>query len=89
MFGGWDSVMSIASRYGLNGPESNPGGNKIIRAVQTDPKVPLNVLYNGYQVFFRGQSGWNMVMTTHRLLESVCEWVRAVPPPCYGVTLTF
>jgi len=39
MFGGWDSVMSTASRYGLDGPESNPGGNKIFRAVQTDPKA--------------------------------------------------
>jgi len=31
--------MSIASRYGLDGPESNPGGNEIFRTVQTDPKA--------------------------------------------------
>jgi len=39
MSGGWDSIMCIASRYGLDGPESNPGGNEIFRAVQTDLKV--------------------------------------------------
>jgi len=39
MYGGWDSVMSIASRYGLDGPESNSDRNEIFRAVQTDPKA--------------------------------------------------
>jgi len=31
--------MSIASRYGLDGPESNPVGNELFRAVQTDAKA--------------------------------------------------
>jgi len=39
MYGRWDSAMSIASRYGLNGSEWNPGGNEIFRTVRTDPKA--------------------------------------------------
>jgi len=33
MYGEFDAVMSIESHYGLDGSESNPGGNEIFRAV--------------------------------------------------------
>jgi hypothetical protein len=38
--------MSIASLYGMDGPRSNPGGNEIFRAVQTNaeshpPSYPM------------------------------------------------
>jgi hypothetical protein len=33
--------MSITSRYGVDGPGSNPGGIGIFRAIQTNPEAHL------------------------------------------------
>ena len=32
-------AQSVATDYGLDGPGSNPGGDKIFRPVQTDPEA--------------------------------------------------
>jgi len=38
--GGRDSVFCIATRYGLDGPRSNPGESEIFRARPDRPRCP-------------------------------------------------
>jgi hypothetical protein len=40
MFVGRDNSVGIATRYGLDGPESNPGGGEILRALPDRPWGP-------------------------------------------------
>ena len=46
-----DSVVGIATCYGLNGPGSNPGGDEIFRTRLHRPWGPPSLLHNGYRVF--------------------------------------
>ena len=48
---GRGNAVGIATRYGLDGPGSNPGGGEIIRTPQDRPWGPPSLLYNGYRVF--------------------------------------
>ena len=44
------SSVGIATDYGLDGPGSNPGEDKIFRPSRP-PWGPPSLLYNGYRVF--------------------------------------
>ena len=48
---GWDSVVSIATRYGLTGWGSNPSGGKMFCTHPDPPWGPTTLLFNGYLVF--------------------------------------
>jgi hypothetical protein len=48
---GRNSVVGIATRYGLDGPGSNPGGGEIFRTCPHRTCCPPSLLYNGYWVF--------------------------------------
>ena len=43
--------MGITTRYGLDGPGSNPGGGEIFRTRPDRSWGPSSLLYNGYRVF--------------------------------------
>jgi hypothetical protein len=47
---GRDSVVGVATRYGLGGPEIETGGGRFSVSVQADCRAPLSLLYNGYRV---------------------------------------
>ena len=51
---GRDSVVGIATRYGLEVRGSNPGGGEIFRSRPDWPWGPPSLLYNGYKVSFPG-----------------------------------
>jgi hypothetical protein len=53
---GWDSAVSIATAYRLDGPgiESQWGG-KIFRTHPDQPGGPPRLLYNGYRFFPGGK----------------------------------
>jgi hypothetical protein len=51
-----DSSVSIASRYGLDGPGSNPGDGEIFRTRPHQRWCPPNLLYNGYRFFPGGKA---------------------------------
>jgi hypothetical protein len=51
---GRDSIVGIATRYGLDDPGSNPGGGEIFRTRPDRPWGPPSLLYNGYRVSFPG-----------------------------------
>ena len=50
------SSVGIATRYGLDGPGSNPGAGEIYHTSQDRPWVPASLLYNGYRVFPGGKA---------------------------------
>ena len=52
---GLGSLVSIATGYGLDGSESNPGGGEILRTCPDWPWGPPSPLYNGYRVFPGGK----------------------------------
>jgi len=54
---GWESMVSIVTRYGLDGLwiESWWGG-KIFHTRPDRPWGPPSLLYNGYRVFPRGKA---------------------------------
>jgi len=53
---GLDSAVGIATRYGLDGLGSNPGGGEIFRTRPDRPWGPPSHLYNGNQVFPGGKA---------------------------------
>jgi hypothetical protein len=40
---GWDSVVGVATCYGLDGPGSNPGGGKNFRTRPDRPRGPSSL----------------------------------------------
>ena len=48
---GRDSSVGIVTRYGLDGPGTNPGGSEIFRTRPDRPWGPPILLYNGHRVF--------------------------------------
>ena len=50
------SSVGIATRYGLGGPGSNPGGGEIFRTCPDRSWCPHSLLYNGYRVFPGGKA---------------------------------
>jgi hypothetical protein len=77
--GGRYSSETIATRYGLDSPESNPSRGEIFGAFQTGPEAEPGV---------RGRS---VVLTTHRLLVLSCKRVGATHPPplCAGTGISW
>jgi hypothetical protein len=51
---GPDSVVGLATGYGLDGPGIESRWGEILRTSQDWPWGPLSLLYNGYRVFPRG-----------------------------------
>jgi hypothetical protein len=54
IFVGWDSIVGIATRYGLEGRVSNPSGGNFDPTRPDRPWDPRILLYNGYLVSFLG-----------------------------------
>jgi hypothetical protein len=50
------SSVGMAIGYGLDGPESNPGGDEIFRTRPDRRLGPPSLLYNGYRVFPGGKA---------------------------------
>jgi hypothetical protein len=48
---GRDSAVGIATRYGLDGPGSSPGGGETFRAHPYRHWSLNSLVYNGYRVF--------------------------------------
>jgi hypothetical protein len=53
---GWNSSVSIATRYGLDGQGLNPSGGEIFHTHPDTPWGPPSLLYNGYWVFPMGKA---------------------------------
>jgi len=56
LFEGRDSSVGIATRYGLDGPGSNPSGGEGFRIRPDWPWGPPSLLYSRYRVFPGGKA---------------------------------
>jgi hypothetical protein len=62
-----DSVVSIATCYGLEGPEIESRWGEIFRTYPDRLRDPPSLLYNGYRVFPGGKGGRGVMLTTYPL----------------------
>jgi hypothetical protein len=59
--------------------KKNPGGDEILRTRPDRPRGPPSLLYNGYQVFPREYSSWDMNLNTHpHLAPLLTVWAFVV-----------
>ena len=60
-----DSSVRVATRYGLGGPESNPGGEENFRTCPDRLWGPTSLLYNAYRVLSGGKAAgaWRLTPT--------------------------
>jgi hypothetical protein len=63
-----DSVVGIATRYGLEGPGIEARWGEIFRTYPDRLRGPPSLLHNGYRVFSGGKGGRGVMLTTHPLL---------------------
>jgi hypothetical protein len=63
-----DSVVSITTRYGLEGPGIESRWGEIFLTYPERLRGPSSLLYNGYRVFPGGKGGRGVMLTTHPLL---------------------
>ena len=68
LYGSRDSVVSIATRYGLEGPGIDSRWGEIFRTYPDRLRGPPSLLYNGYRVFPGGKGGRGVMLTTYPLL---------------------
>ena len=66
--GSRDSVVSIATRYGLEGQGIESRWGEIFRSYPDRLRSPPSLLYNGYLVFPGGKGGRGVMLTSHPLL---------------------
>jgi hypothetical protein len=66
--GSRDSVVGIATRYGLEGPGIESRLGEIFRTYPDRLRAPPSLLYNGYRVFPGGKGGRGVMLITHPLL---------------------
>jgi hypothetical protein len=62
------SIVGIATDYGLDGPGSNPIGDRISTPVQTGPGAHPASCTMGTGSFPWVKSGWRVTLTPHPLL---------------------
>jgi hypothetical protein len=85
--GSRDSVVGIATCYGLEGPGIESRWGEIFRTYPDRLRGPPNFLYNGYRVFPGGKGGRGVMLTTHPLpvlrLKKVLSYTSTRPmgPP--------
>ena len=85
--GSQDSVVGIATRYGLEGPGIESRWGEIFRTYPDRLQDPPSLLYNGYWVFPGGKGGRGVMLTTHPLLVPRLRKSWAVPPLTLWVLL--
>ena len=61
---GWDSIVGIATRYGLDGPGVDFWWGEIFCTSPDRPWDSPSLLYNGYWGIPQGYSSWGVALTT-------------------------
>jgi hypothetical protein len=82
-----DSVVGIATRYGLEDPGNESQFGEIFRTYPDRLRGPPSLLYNGYRVFPGAKGGRGVMLTTHPLLVPRLRKSWAVPPLTLWVLL--
>jgi hypothetical protein len=63
--GSRDSVVGIATHYGLEGPGIESRWGKIFHTYPDRLQGPPSLLYNGYRVFPGGKGSRGLMLTIH------------------------
>ena len=79
-WGSRGSVVSIATRYGLEGPGIESRWGEIFRTYPDRLWGLPSLLYDGYRVFPEGKGGRGVMLTTHPLLVPRLRKSWAIPP---------
>jgi hypothetical protein len=82
-----DSVVGIATRYGLEGLGIETRWGEIFRTYPDRLRGPPSLLYNGYRVFPGGKVDRDVMLTTHPLLVPRLRKSWAIPPLTLWVLL--
>jgi hypothetical protein len=82
-----DSVVGIATSYGLEGPGIESRWGEIFRTYPDRIRGPPSLLYNGSGVFPGGKGGRGVILTTHPLLVPRLRNSWAIPPLTLWVLL--
>jgi hypothetical protein len=82
-----DSVVGIATRYGLEGPGIEPQWGEIFHIHPDRLRDPPSLLYSGYRVFPGGKGGRGVMLTTHPLLVPTLRKSWTIPPLALWVLL--
>jgi hypothetical protein len=85
--GSRDSVVGIATRYGLEGPRIESLWGEIFRTYPDRLRGPPSLLYNGYRVFPEGKGGRDVMLTTNPLLMPRLRKSWAISPLTLWVLL--
>ena len=85
--GSRDSSVSIATRYGLEGPGIESRCGEIFRTYPDQLRGPPSLLYNGYRVSPGCKSGRCVMLNTHPLLVPRLRKSWAIPPLTLWVLL--
>jgi hypothetical protein len=83
----WDSIVSIVTRYGLEGPGIESRWGEIFHTYPDWLWGSPSLLYNGYRVFPGGKGGRGLMPTTHPLLAPRLRKSWAIPPLTLWVLL--
>jgi hypothetical protein len=78
--GSRDSLVGIATRYGLEVPGIESRWGEIFHTYPDRLRGPPSLLYNGYRVFPRGKGCRGVMLTTHPLLVPRLRKSWAIPP---------
>jgi hypothetical protein len=82
-----DSVVGIATRYGLEGPGIESRWGEVFRTHPDRLRGPPSLLHNGCRVFPGGKGGRGVMLTTHPLLVPRLRKSWAIPPLTLWVLL--
>jgi hypothetical protein len=85
--GSRDSVVGIATRYGLEGPGIKSRWGEIFHTYPDRLQGPPSLLYNGYWVFPGVKGGRVVMLTTHPLLVLRLRKSWGIPPLIQWVLL--
>ena len=80
------SSVGIAADYGMDGPGSNPSGDKIFPPAQTGPRAHPASSKMGTGSFLGVKRGRGVLLTTHALLVPRSWKCRAIPLPTLWAT---
>jgi len=80
---GYDSTVSIATRYGLEGPRIKSWQGNVFHTRPGQPWSPPNLPHNGYRVFLGGKAAgaWRWPPTPYLALRLKKEYSYKSTPP--------
>jgi hypothetical protein len=82
---GRHSLVGMATDYGLYDLGLNPDGDEIFRARPNRPRVPPNLLYNGYRFITEGKApgrGDNHISPSSTEVAAGLQLYVPAPPIC-------